>query len=156
MVLVKHTKNGHTHVARRPDDLFGTLFADWPEWFRRPFVVVPEGLETMKADEFTEDGTLVVRIEMGGIDPEKDVEISLEGDMLHIGAERRMEEETTERHYARRELRCGAFHRDLVVPPGTTEADVEATYKDGILEVRVAMAVETPSPAPAKIPVATG
>ena len=156
MALMKHTKNGQTPVVRRPDDLFETLFADWPTLFRRPFVVVPEGLDTIRADEFTEDGTLVVRIEIGGIDPTKDVEISLEGDVLHIGAERREEEETKERDYTRRELRYGAFHRDLLVPTGTTEADVKASYKDGILEVRVPTAVETPAPAPAKIPVTKG
>lgn len=156
MALTKHTKNGLAPATRRPDDLFGTLFADWPTWFRRPLVVVPEGLDEMRADEFTEEGTLVVRIEIGGIDPEKDVEISLEGDMLHIGAERRQEEETTEREYTRRELRYGAFHRDVLVPPGTTEADVKASYRDGILEVRVPMTVETPPPEATKIPVTKG
>ncbi len=156
MALMKHTANGRAPAARRPDDLFGTVFGDWPAWFRRPFVVVPEGLDMMKADEFTEDGTLVVRIEMGGIDPEKDVEVSLEGEVLHISAERREEEETKERAYTRRELRYGSFQRDLLVPPGTTEADVKASYTDGILEVRVPMTVETPLPAPAKISVTKG
>ncbi len=155
MALMKHGKNGQeTAVERRPGDLFESFFSDWPSMFRRPFVVVPQGVGTIRSDEFVEGATLVVRIEMAGIDPDKDVEISLDGDVLHVSAERRQEEETKERDYTRRELRYGSFHRDLVVPKGTTEADVKASYKDGILEVRVPTEVETPETPAAKIPVA--
>ena len=154
MALTKHTKSGRTPAARRSEDIFETLFADWPTLFRRPFVVVPERLEAIRADEFMEDGTFVLRVEMAGIDPEKDVDISLEGDVLHISAERREEDETTERDYTRRELRYGAFHRDVPVPAETTEADVKASYRDGILEVRVPTAVEAAAPPPVtKIPI---
>jgi len=156
MASMKPAKTGRAPVARRPNDLFETLFTDWPTLFRRPFVVVPEGLDAIRADEFTENGTLVVRVEIAGIDPAKDVDVSLEGDVLHIVAERREEEETKERDYTRRELRYGAFRRDIIVPTGTTEADVKASYKDGILEVRVPTMVETPPPPAAKISVAKG
>ena len=48
-VMSKHVRNGDT-VQKRPIDLFDTLFSDWPTMFRRPFVVVPEGLDTIRAD----------------------------------------------------------------------------------------------------------
>jgi HSP20 family protein len=156
MALMKQVKNGQTPVPRRSNDLFETLFTDWPTLFRRPFVVVPEGLDPIRADEFTENGTLVVRVEIAGIDPAKDVDVSLEGDVLHIEAERHEEEETKERDYQRRELRYGAFRRDILVPTGTTEADVKASYKDGILEVRVPTKVEAPPAPAAKISVVKG
>ena len=152
MAVMTRVRNGNT-VQKRPTDLFETLFPDWPTMFRRPFVVVPQGPDMIRADEFVEDGTVVMRVEMAGIDPEKDVEISLDGDVLHVTAERREEDETKERTYTRRELRYGSFHRDLLVPAGTSEADVKASYKDGILEIRVPTAVQIP-PAPAvRIPV---
>jgi HSP20 family protein len=155
MAVMTRVRNGNT-VQKRPTDLFETLFPDWPTMFRRPFVVVPEGPDMIRADEFVEDGTVVLRVEMAGIDPEKDVEISLDGDVLHVTAERREEDETKERTYTRRELRYGSFRRDLLVPTGTSEADVKASYKDGILEIRVPTAVEIP-PAPAvRIPVTNG
>jgi HSP20 family protein len=155
-LMIKHGRSGNDAVERRPTDFFETFFGDWPAMFRRPFVVVPEGLDTIRADEFTEDGTLVVKVEIGGIDPGKDVEVSLDGDVLHIEAHRREEKETKERDYTRRELQYGSFRRDLVVPVGTTQKDVKADYKDGILEVRVPMVVETPTPPAAKIPVGKG
>jgi HSP20 family protein len=155
MAVVTRVKNGNT-VQKRPTDLFETLFSDWPTMFRRPFVVVPEGLDAIRADEFVEDGIAVVRVEMAGIDPEKDVQISLDGDVLHISAERREEDEKLERDYTRRELRYGSFRRDLLVPTGTSEADVTASYKDGILEIRVPTTVETPPSPAVKIPITKG
>ena len=154
MAVLTRVKNGDT-VQKRPTDLFETLFSDWPTMFRRPFVVVPEGLDTIRADEFVEDGTIVMRVEMAGIDPEKDVDISLDGDVLHVSAERREEDEKSERNYMRRELRYGSFRRDLLVPSGTSEADVKASYKDGILEIRVPTPVEIPPPPAVKIPITT-
>ena len=155
MAVATRVKNGNT-VQKGPTDLFETLFSDWPTMFRRPFVVVPEGLDAIRADEFVEDGTAVVRVEMAGIDPEKDVEISLEGDVLHISAERCDEDEKSERNYMRRELRYGSFRRDLLVPTGTSEADVSASYKDGILEIRVPTTVEIPPVPAVKIPITKG
>lgn len=154
MSLIAHRKGASTAAAEhRPSGFFEDFFADWPTMFRRPFVVVPEGLEPVRSDEFTEDGTLVVRVEMAGIDPEKDVEVSLEGDVLRIEAERREEQEAKERDYTRRELRYASFRREVLVPTGTKESDVTATYKDGILEIRVPQIAETSPPA-AKIPIA--
>jgi HSP20 family protein len=135
MALVKHesAKRDVKHL-----DLFDRFFDDWPEVLRRPVFFWPErGLDPMRVEEFTEDGMLVIRVEMAGLDPEKDVDVSVEGDVLHIGAERREEEKTEERDYVRREMHYGSFRRDLPLPKGMSQADVKATYKDGILEVRV-------------------
>lgn len=51
----------------------------------------------------------------------------------------------------RRELRYGSFARTLPLPEAVSEADITATYKDGILEVRV----PSPQPKPGtKVPIA--
>jgi HSP20 family protein len=156
MALVKHDRSKHEVTPRRLD-FFDRLFDDWPEMFRRPVVLWPErGFESMGVEEFTEDGTLVVRVELAGIDPDKDVEVSVEDDVLHISAERREEEKTEERNYVHQEFRYGSFHRDLPLPRGTTQADVKASYKDGILEVRVPAPAEESAPASVKIPIDKG
>lgn len=125
-------------LATRRHDLFDRFFDDWPEALRRPVLLWPEReFAGMRIEEFTEDGTLVARVELPGIDPDKDVEISIDDDMLHIAAERREEEKTEERDYVRRELHYGSLRRDLPLPKGAGKDDVKAIYKDGILEVRV-------------------
>ena len=93
--------------------------------------------DMLRVDEVVEDGALVVRADMAGIDPEKDVEITVEDGVLHLHAERRQEEEKEDKSYRRRELRYGSFSRDIPLPEGTANEDIKATYKDVILEVRV-------------------
>ena len=120
---------------------------EWPTWFGRPFVELPTlwpdmlrdttGDTTLKLEEFEADGTLVVRAEMPGIDPDKDVEITIEDGRLHIRAERRSETTTDDKSGYRSEFQYGSFERFMQMPPGATESDVTATYTDGILEVRV-------------------
>jgi HSP20 family protein len=98
----------------------------------------PEGLEDMlRVDEYREDDTDVIRAEIAGIDPEKDVEITVSDGVLHMEAHRREEEKKEGKDFYRRELRYGSFSRDLPLPEGATEANVKASYNDGILEVRV-------------------
>jgi HSP20 family protein len=93
--------------------------------------------QLIKVEEFTEDATLVIRAEIPGVDPEKDVEITVEGRMLHITAHRTEEEEKKERDFYRRELRYGSFERSIPLPEGADGQSVTATYGDGMLEVRI-------------------
>ena len=95
-------------------------------------------------DEFRENGTLVIRAELPGIDPNKDVELTVADGMLTIEAERHEDKQVEEKGYLCRELRHGSFTRTLPLPTKATEADIKANYKDGILEIRV--------PAPKAVP----
>lgn len=63
---------------------------------------------------------------------------------LHIRAERREQEEKSERNFRRRELRYGSFARTVPLPDGVDEDAITATYKDGILEVRAPLPPEAP------------
>jgi HSP20 family protein len=116
---------------------------DWSDWFGRRMFDLPEtwkGLMTdtdMKVEEFQDDGHLVVRAEMPGIDPDKDVEITVSDHLLHLRAERRSETKTEDKKGYRSEFHYGSFTRSIRLPVGATEDDVTATYNDGILEVRV-------------------
>ena len=79
----------------------------------------------------------MIRADLPGIDPEKDVEVTVAGGTLHIEAERREEQRREEKGYVRRELRYGSLSRSLPLPQGVTAADITATYKAGVLEIRV-------------------
>jgi len=151
MTLIKHQEPWTL-------DAFDRVFGQWPDIFRLPMLPwMPEADDTLRVEEFQEDGTRVIRAEMAGIDPEKDVEVTVEDGMLHISAERSQEEKSETKHYVRREFRYGSFHRDLPLPEGCAEDDVKATYHDGILEVRLPTpAVEAKKLEAKKIPVATG
>ena len=96
----------------------------------------------VRIEDFMEEGAYVLRAELPGIDPEQDVEVSVENDMLTIRGERR--EETKEKN--RREFHYGSFRRTVSLPKGADPAKITASYTDGVLEVRVpTTAEETPS-----------
>jgi HSP20 family protein len=112
------------------------------------------GWETswLRLEEFRDGDTYVMRVEMPDVDPEKDVEITVDGDMMHIHAEKEEKTEDTGKDGYRSEFRYGSFSRDMRVPVGTKPDDVKATYTDGVLEIRVPAEAGGVTP-PAKIPV---
>ncbi|HSB86674.1 MAG TPA: Hsp20/alpha crystallin family protein [Ilumatobacteraceae bacterium] len=140
-----------TSLVRRPD-IFGRL-ADWlemPEFGR--FADGPRFAEMIKIEQKAVDGKLEIRAEMPGIDPEKDVDISIVDDVLTIKAERREEEKGEREGASFSEFRYGSFMRSLRVPKGTSVKDVKASYKDGILTILVPTPVEV-KPEAFKVPV---
>jgi HSP20 family protein len=124
-------------------DLFGRFDRIFDEWARAmPFRPLPfprlwEAEDLIRVEEYREDSTLVIRAELPGIDPDKDVELTVSGGMLDIRAERREEEKQEEKGYLRQELRYGSLSRSLPLPEGVAESDITATYQSGILEIRI-------------------
>jgi len=116
---------------------------DWPTWFGRRFAEFPDSFRdlvddtSIKVEEFEDDGHLVVRAEMPGIDPDEDVELTMSDHLLRLHAERRTEEQVEDKKGFRSEFRYGSFSRTVRLPAGASEADVAASYRDGILEVRI-------------------
>lgn len=94
------------------------------------------------AAEITRDGDdAVVRLELPGVDVDKDVTVELDAGRLVIRGERRdehAETDPTDEHRTLREVRYGAFRRSFAVPAHVTGDAVSASYDAGVLTVRVA------------------
>lgn len=131
-------------------DRFDQMFDEWTRMlpFRPP--ALGDWPATIRVDEFQENGTLVIRAELPGMDPDKDVELTVSDGMLHIHAQRREEEEKEDKGYLRREIHYGTFSRTLAMPEGIAESDIKASYQNGILEVRVPAPQHKPT---TKIPI---
>ncbi|WP_221176586.1 Hsp20/alpha crystallin family protein [Arthrobacter oryzae] len=91
----------------------------------------------LRVEEYHDGSTLVIRAEVPGVDPEKDVDITVAGTMLTIEARREEQSEHQDRHNYRSEFRYGAFSRSFQLPSGVKEDDIQASYNSGVLEVRV-------------------
>lgn len=102
---------------------------------------------SIKVEQYPDGDTLVVRAEVPGIDPDRDVEVSVSEGMLHIQAERTERSEHKGKSGYRSEFRYGSFQRSIALPPGARAEDITASYQDGVLEVR--------APAPAAPPEST-
>jgi HSP20 family protein len=125
-------------------------------WWRPRFAFTSELPYMPAADVFSRNGDIVVRIELAGIDPEKDVKVTLEEGMLDVKGERRREKEIKEEGYYRKESSYGAFERRIPLPAGIKESDIKADYKDGVLEVVVTGAAKAaPKPAIKEIAINT-
>lgn len=109
---------------------------DWPSLLSWPESILNLSERSIRLEEFDEESTHVVRAEMPGIDPDKDVEISIDHGLLTVRAERRHEEKSEKKGRFHSEFSYGAFSRTVRLPAGATEDDVQATYRDGILEIR--------------------
>ncbi len=102
-------------AASRLDRLFdewAQMIAFWP----LTFLTWRDAGNPIRVEEFREAGTLVVRADLPGIDPDRDVEVTVCGGMLRIEAERREEEKREEKGRLRHELRYGSLSRTCRCP----------------------------------------
>ncbi|MBC7247672.1 MAG: Hsp20/alpha crystallin family protein [Actinobacteria bacterium] len=100
-------------------------------------------------DMYETDDKLTVEVELPGLEA-KDVEISLEDDILHIKGERRFSSEVKEENYHRIERAYGLFERTIPLPRKVDESKVSATVADGVLKIEMPKAEEAK---PKKIPI---
>jgi HSP20 family protein len=99
---------------------------------------------------------VVLRLELPGIDPTRDVELEVQPGKLTIRGERRAAETDQRDGVLVRELRYGAFHREFGLPEGIGEDAVDAAYDQGMLTIQVKGVVRRP-PEPKKVEIrATG
>jgi HSP20 family protein len=96
---------------------------------------------------------VVVRAEMANVDP-SNVDVTVTGDTITIKGTMRREEEKKDRSYYRRELRYGSYIRTLRLPAEVKGGDAKATYKDGVLEVKIPKS-ERAKPTSVKVQVAS-
>ena len=105
----------------------------WPErWARREVME----LEAPAVDLFEDKNEIVVKAELPGMEKEN-VEVKLTDHMLTIKGEKKKAEEIKEENYYRSERSYGSFIRTLELPADVHADKVKATFKNGVLEVRL-------------------
>ena len=105
--------------------------------------------QEMRLEVFLEGERRIVRADLPGVDPDKDISVTVDDGLLHIHGERRAEEHDQ----YRTEIRYGSFDRVLTLPVGTKPEDVTAAYADGVLTVSMPAATQA---APQEVPVTHG
>ena len=92
-------------------------------------------------DMYATKDDVVLTLELPGVS-EKDVNVSITGDLLTVKGERRFEHQANEQELLHVERTYGKFER-LVQLPMAVQADrVKATYRDGVLEIKLPKAEE--------------
>jgi HSP20 family protein len=89
-----------------------------------------------EVDIVEQDGVILVKADLPGMKRE-DIEVGVEGDMLVIKGHRAEEKEIKEENYYCAERSSGEFYRAFTLPEGVDAGAIEATYENGVLEVRM-------------------
>jgi len=95
--------------------------------------------QSMKAfmpamDVYETDKAVVVESPLAGVSPE-DVKITVEKGVLTVQGEHKKEHEVDDKNYYRKEVRSGAFFRQVALPAPVIEDKVSAEFEDGILKI---------------------
>ena len=122
------------------------MFEEWfDDFWSRPFPRLwrPDfsrlrslSLEAPALDVYEQKDDLVVKAEIPGLTKDE-IDISLEGNTLTIKGENKKEEEVKEEDYYRCERTFGAFSRSVELPVGVQADKVNASFKNGVLEIRL-------------------
>jgi HSP20 family protein len=96
-----------------------------------------ESDSSLRVEQYQEGDTLVVRVDLPGIDPETDVDLSIADDTLHIQARRQEDAERLDKRGYRSEFHYGERSRSIPLPRGVNQDGIVATYEDGVLEIRI-------------------
>jgi predicted unusual protein kinase regulating ubiquinone biosynthesis (AarF/ABC1/UbiB family)/HSP20 family molecular chaperone IbpA len=114
---------------------FRALFPDLADWLESPWTGPPPFLtgQVFRLEETIRDDCYVIRAELPGLDPANDIQVTVDGRILTIRAERRQQDNGPYRS----EFRYGSLARAVRLPGRVDPAEVSARYDKGVLEVSV-------------------
>jgi HSP20 family protein len=123
-----------------------TELEDLRRRLERTFDEVGDGTSrrwSLDIDLIDRDDHYVLRANVPGLELDE-VKLEVEDDVLTVSGEHEETSEEKKDDYVRRERRFGSFSRSIALPKGVTADQVEATCKDGVLEVSFPKASEEP------------
>lgn len=123
-----------TALHRRLDRMFDDFFGD--------FGLTPAGTSNRTVDfvprmdvsESEKEYTLTA--ELAGLN-EKDVDITLQDNVLTVQGEKKGERDEKNGRWSLTERSYGTFSRSIALPAEVEEDKIEASFKDGVLTVRL-------------------
>ncbi|MCK8520953.1 Hsp20/alpha crystallin family protein [Aquimarina sp. D1M17] len=139
MSLIKFNKNRFPWI----NDKVAT-WLDTDDFFADDFFTRERNLPAMNVKE--NKGDFEIEIAVPGFS-KKDIEVTLEDDMLHICAKQKKEVEDKNENYTRREFNYSSFDRKLQLPSSVNQEEkVKAMYEDGILKLNLVKKEEAKEP----------
>ena len=99
-----------------------------------PFRLAAEQSFMPKIDMSESEKEVTVTADLPGLE-EKDIEVSLDRDVLAIKGEKKSEKEEKEKNYYYMERSSGSFYREIPVPAAMDKDNIKATFKNGVLKV---------------------
>jgi len=92
-------------------------------------------------DIYEDEHSIQLKLEVPGIE-QKDLDVKVENNTLTVSGERKFEQEQKEENFHRIERRYGSFTRSFTLPNTVNTEDINASYENGVLKVRLAKRAE--------------
>ena len=127
-LMPRRSFGGLTSLRREMDDLWNRFFSDFPVLRRH------EGEWAPSVDVSEDKESFIVQAELPGVD-QKDVNVTVSGNLLTVKGEKRKEEEKKDEHHHSVERYYGSFQRSFQLPANVQTDKIEATFDKGILKV---------------------
>ena len=144
------SENPFYTLQREINRLFDTFFGEFtPAPLEESF-----GTFYPRVDVKETNKEIKVIAELPGLD-EKDIDITLQDDVLLLRGEKREEKHEEGEYFYHLERSYGSFYREIPLPTEVDTDRVEATFKKGVLTIRLPKKAEAERRAK-KIPVKTG
>lgn len=107
-----------------------------PDFFENNFFpVISDRTSSLPAVNIREnEKSYLIDLAIPGMD-KKDLKIDINEDVLTISSETKNETEDSRNGFKRKEFSYSSFCRSFYIPENVERETIEATYKDGILEV---------------------
>ena len=91
----------------------------------------------MKIDVHETATEVIVICDIPGLEKKEDIQINVQNNFLSISGSLNKATETKEENMFRQERYAGSFHRSISLPSPVSRDGVKATYRNGVLEVRM-------------------
>jgi len=105
-------------------------------WNRAGDMDWPWGRGEARSDVVEIKDAVEVSIELPGMDM-KDIDVTVTDDMLTIKGEKKVERQEDKKGYYLSERSYGAIYRTIPLPPGVDGAKAEASFRNGVLTIRL-------------------
>lgn len=129
MKLMQYTRPRNLLNNRRFSDVMDEFFNEAVHNGKSSFT---PGIDISETDD-----QFLITAEIPGVDKD-DINIKLENRRLTISGERSFKDEEEGKTYHRVETKFGSFRRSFQLPENIDEDSIDASYKNGLLEVSVA------------------
>ena len=131
--LFRSPVNDLDRFHRDMNRLFDMAFSGWGD----PEASLLGGQWMPAVDVVDRKDAIIVKADLPGMDKE-DIQVTLENNVLSISGEKKVEAEHKEGDALRCERCYGSFHRAFTLPSSVDPNKVEANFKNGVLELKIA------------------
>lgn len=134
--LARESSNPIVELHRRMDELFNDFFegfglARWPFGEKGERFALSPSVDVSETDD-----EITVSADLPGMD-EKDIEVTLDNDVLVLRGEKKREHEEKKRNYHLVERSYGEFYRRIPLPAEIEADKVKARFSKGVLTVSI-------------------